>query len=148
MVDAIGSLDQSLHYCFDHDFWIRSLLAGYEPLCLEESLAGFRWHRESKTLSRSHLFLEEDWIVFRRYCSRLSREEATQARQWLLEYEAEDLLNTTYRFLAAGGRWQALGHLSARLHLAPYLKPPRLILGALYRTLITGKPPSWFHRGE
>jgi GT2 family glycosyltransferase len=146
LVKTVGPLDESLHYDLDHDFWIRSLLLGFKPVCVEDCLAGFRLHADSKTCSRLHLFLKEDWMVFRRYQKHLDPGLLRQVRRWLLEYEAEALLLSTYRFLAAHERPKALCLLLSRLRVFPHFKPLRSGIGALCRTLTTGKPPAWFPR--
>ncbi len=145
LVEAVGPLDETLHFCFDHDFFIRTLQRQVEQECLPAHLAGFRLHPDSKSCSRLPRFLKEDWLVFERYEHALSPVEAAKARRWLSEYEAESWLTFTYHLLANHQRWEALRHLFSKLPVLSHLKPPRLMLGAFYRTLISGKPPAWFH---
>lgn len=144
MADEVGVMDETMHFGFDHDFFARSLLKKFEPVCVPTPLAGFRVHRGSKTTSHKHMFAKEYWQVFERYKDKLSRDEQTKVRNWLAEYEADLLLTSTYAFLARGERWQALRYLISRSHLFSRLKPRKAGLGALYRTVVTGHPPEWF----
>jgi glycosyltransferase involved in cell wall biosynthesis len=43
-------------YCFDHELYVRLLLAGYHCEHLSAPLAGFRLHATSKTVSEGNLF--------------------------------------------------------------------------------------------
>jgi len=48
--EGIGGLDQSLHYGMDYDLWIR-MSRSFKFKFIEESLATYRLHCESKTIS-------------------------------------------------------------------------------------------------
>ena len=45
----IGNFNQSLHYCFDYDFWLRAYLAGCKFSQSKEIFSQFRIHDASKT---------------------------------------------------------------------------------------------------
>lgn len=44
-----GSLDESLTYAMDHEYWGRLAYNGYRPLCIDSKLTAFRVHQSSKT---------------------------------------------------------------------------------------------------
>lgn len=50
IVDTYGTLDKSLNYCMDYEFWLRLGKAGVMFGYLEEKLAGSRLYAENKTL--------------------------------------------------------------------------------------------------
>lgn len=143
LVQRLGWLDRSLHYSFDYDLWIRCHAAGATLAPIDQTVAGFRRHAASKTMTRQHLFVREDWEVFRRYASALPLAEARQAEQWLRAYEADLLPNIVYAFLAQGRRAEAVRHLLRRASLLPALRPRKLALGLLWRVLISGQPAEW-----
>ncbi|MBP9818068.1 glycosyltransferase [Candidatus Shapirobacteria bacterium] len=63
LVNEIGLFDQSLHYAFDYDYWLRCNKI-MSPSRLHLSLSVFRVHPQSKGNSNfSHQF-DEDWLVF------------------------------------------------------------------------------------
>ena len=47
--EIIGYLNESLHYCFDYDFWLRSFLSGLNFASTTQILSQFRLHDLSKT---------------------------------------------------------------------------------------------------
>lgn len=65
--DAVGYLDDSLHYSMDYEFWIR-LSVKFQFHYLPVVLSQFRIHPASKTSSRYHdTFLPEVVKIMRRY---------------------------------------------------------------------------------
>ena len=142
-LEKVGLLDESIHYSFDHDYWIRLALAGFQPHCLNLPAARFRLHPTSKTQSNFRYSLSDDWKILARYRDRLSQAEWQSASDSLKEYEAGYLIETAYTILLAKGRWQALSYLLSRISLLPWIKPTKLYLGAVLR-IIAGKPASWY----
>ncbi len=60
------SFDNSLNYCFDHDFYLRLLKSGITPHRLEQPLAAYRLHHSSKTVAMAEKFdLEFDLLTDR-----------------------------------------------------------------------------------
>ena len=72
LVEKVGPLDSTLDSSFDHDFWVRSLLAGYTCAPAAEPFAFFRQHAGSKTGGQFQRGMREDWIIFHRYAAHLS----------------------------------------------------------------------------
>lgn len=144
LLERIGYLDDRLHYGFDHEFWVRTLLCGASLVPLDFPVACFRRHSASKSMSQHERFLEEDWQVFRRHAPSLPPAERTRAGRWLREYEADLLLDNVYRSLAMGRRWEAARQLLSRPAILPLLKPGSLALGAFWRVFVTGRSAEWF----
>lgn len=60
-VDRVGPLDQSLHYMMDLDLWLRLIDSGLQHAYIDEVLAVFEVHEDSKSGSVSHAtFLLDD----------------------------------------------------------------------------------------
>lgn len=68
VVNDVGSMDNSLHYTMDYDYWLR-LYSKYPPLFVPEYLAAFKIHPQSKTTSTGHkdVFIDEELSVIHRY---------------------------------------------------------------------------------
>jgi glycosyltransferase involved in cell wall biosynthesis len=146
MLRAAPAFDTSLHYAFDHDYWVRALNLGYHPVALGTTLANFRVHGRSKTSTRQRYFMRELWEVARRYRPHLSPSDWKSAAASLRDYEADYLLTSIYSLLAAGERRAAASYLLSSLSLYPHITPARLIAGAYYRTFVAGTPPKWFRK--
>jgi glycosyltransferase involved in cell wall biosynthesis len=60
-----GPLEQRLHYCFDLEFWCRFIeIHGQECIhFMEQNLAFFRLHPQSKTISSFEKFGEEHYLI-------------------------------------------------------------------------------------
>jgi glycosyltransferase involved in cell wall biosynthesis len=66
VIEATGELDISLRYSFDYDFLIRALQ--HAPVeYIDHVAAGFRLHRQSKTISQTEQMMAETAAVSRRY---------------------------------------------------------------------------------
>lgn len=66
--DAVGPFDESLHYLMDYDFWMRlRFVAGIQPCLIDEPIAQYRLHDQSKTVNQLNGFAEEGRAVRARY---------------------------------------------------------------------------------
>jgi glycosyltransferase involved in cell wall biosynthesis len=65
-IEKIGLFDESLHFCMDHDFFIRMGRA-FPAYYLGEPLANFRFHGTSKSVSAEERHWRESMVVSRRY---------------------------------------------------------------------------------
>lgn len=144
LVETVGPFDMALQYSFCHDFWVRSLLRKFEPVNVSQPFACFRLHDTSKTCSSLHKFLQQDWIVFNRYSDQIPPTDRRRARRWLREYEADSLLDTVYSLLANQRTGEARRFVVERFALLAKLKQKKVLPGLLFRTFVTGNPPSWF----
>ena len=66
VMEAVGEFDASLRYCMDHDFFIRAVQT-VPARYVEETLATFRLHDSSKTVSQSEAHWREAIAVSRRH---------------------------------------------------------------------------------
>jgi len=145
LIDAVGPLDETMHYCFDHDFMTRAVIAGFEPTLFDVPITFFRLHGSSKSVSLQHGFVEEDVRIAERYLDRLGPADQRIVLADLKRYRAGRLVDIVYSFLAAGRRVRALWYLLANMDVWACLRPRRLWIGALGRVLISGRPPQWFY---
>jgi glycosyltransferase involved in cell wall biosynthesis len=68
VIDAVGELDESLHYAFDYDYLARAL-QHFNVEYIDHVAAGFRLHRQSKTISQAEQMMAETAAVSQRYWS-------------------------------------------------------------------------------
>jgi len=139
-----GFFIEDMHFLFDHEYWVRFLLAGARPVNLDAPIANFRIHGGSKTYSKQYLFMRELWTATRRHRHAVTEQQWREIVDRVRDYEAEYFVQSIYGVLAKGDRLAALGYLLQTFTLAPRIEPPSIYLGAWFRTLFTGKPPEWF----
>jgi glycosyltransferase involved in cell wall biosynthesis len=74
--DAVGYLDESLHYTMDRELFIRFRLHGVKPHRLDEPLAAFLFHAGNKSVLAPNGFRRESLgTVMRRYFLRIPPRE-------------------------------------------------------------------------
>jgi glycosyltransferase involved in cell wall biosynthesis len=61
LFDELGFLDEGLDWAFDYEYWLR-IGRRYEPAIIDEYVASFRWHPESKT---SNLYAKAERAALR-----------------------------------------------------------------------------------
>jgi glycosyltransferase involved in cell wall biosynthesis len=66
VIDAVGEIDTSLLYAFDYDYLARAL-QHFSVEYVDHVAAGFRLHRQSKTISQSEQMMSETAAVSQRY---------------------------------------------------------------------------------
>jgi glycosyltransferase involved in cell wall biosynthesis len=142
--EKVGLFDESLHFLFDHDYWVRFLAAGCRPVQLAAPAAHFRIHGGSKTYSKQHLFMREMREVARRQAPGLDARQRREVASRMRDYEAHYFVQCVYGLLQTGNRPGTLGYLIRSLPLVSRIHPARIYFGAWARALLTGKPPAWF----
>jgi GT2 family glycosyltransferase len=87
LLPMLGWMDGSLQYSMDYDYWMR-LWQRYQPCIVNDTLAGFRIHRKSKTTSSAHsnAWIKEEKQVIQRY---------TSSRFWLFLHDVHRVATTT-----------------------------------------------------
>lgn len=68
-LEAVGHLDERLHWCMDWDLWIR-VGQRFTPRFLPVTLATVRLHDGTKTSRGGLAKLREQWLIVRRYSRR------------------------------------------------------------------------------
>ncbi len=67
--DKVGPLNESLHFIFDREWWIRYLfhfgLEGFKKI--DNVLVNFRHHPDSKTVSKKEKFVQESQCMYAAY---------------------------------------------------------------------------------
>jgi hypothetical protein len=69
--EAVGGLDESLHFAMDYDLWWRLYRRFGAPAFVDEALAMNRRHRETKTTSKRREHYGEAMAVVRRHYGRV-----------------------------------------------------------------------------
>jgi len=91
LIEQAGYIDENLTFTMDLEYWLR-LGQKARLFVLNQYLASFRTHLESKTRSATQLGSDEEWNLVRRY---------TRSPFWLtLHRWHHGLMNTVYRHSA------------------------------------------------
>ncbi|OFX80650.1 MAG: hypothetical protein A2X12_08370 [Bacteroidetes bacterium GWE2_29_8] len=100
--DKIGYLDTSLHYSFDYDFWMRIFPNNsFNIKKIDKTLANFRLHNASKTISNpKEMYMEYRQIICRFFNSIKSKESILKELKKADIYfnENNDKYNVDYNF--------------------------------------------------
>ena len=104
--------DERWRYCFDHELYVRLLLAGHECHHLPVTLAAYRLHPDSKTVAEGALFDDEFDRIAEIYEPRLEG----GARRWCA---ATRLLRQSFAASQAGKRGAAAKDLLHALAVHP-----------------------------
>lgn len=118
--------DEQWRYCFDHELYVRLLLAGYRCEHLPVTLAAYRLHPTSKTVAEGELFDREFDEIARMYEPQLSG----SGRRWCA---ATRLLRASFEASHAGRRRDAASGLLHALLIYPEGLAARPFWGCLRR---------------
>ena len=81
----VAGVDDGMQYSFDYDLWMKFTKYQPYPFKIDECLAFFRVHKDSKTFRGRKAFEKEDLIIFHRY--RKNYVLMDQFRAWKLRQE-------------------------------------------------------------
>jgi glycosyltransferase involved in cell wall biosynthesis len=87
LMNKIGSVDESLHYCMDYDLWAKMLFTNKSGM-LNEVLANFRRYPESKTSHYEKVFFDYRKVISRLIFS-LNKELYEKLKPLQLAYNDE-----------------------------------------------------------
>ncbi len=120
--------DERWRYCFDHELYVRLLLAGHKCEHLPATLAAYRLHASSKTVAEGDLFDREFDEIANIYEPRLQG----AGRRWAA---ATRHLRRSYAASAAGNRRAAAGSLFSAVLIHPESLVQRPFWGCLKKVL-------------
>jgi hypothetical protein len=136
VVEKIGYFDETYGYSMDIEFYCRAIFKGhFQPTITDQVLAKWRWHPESKTMSRgiAYAFRSDEIRIAQRYARYLSSAEQDELNseiglqlKWLPVRESMWLLGQQRRE-------EALSVIIGAARRAPALLMFRPWLGALRR---------------
>ena len=116
----VGGFETNLHYCFDQEFYLKIALAGVSPFLLEDDLARYRDHDQTKTRDRIQFFRETLSIINKNgvHCGMSSEDTKDLINQVEKEIAYENVIKT----------WIAAGRLAASsLFLKMIITHPDLV---------------------
>ena len=127
-----GGFDERWRYCFDHELYVRLLLAGHKCDHLARTLAAYRLHASSKTVAEGDLFDREFDQIAEIYEPKLRGSD----QRWCA---ATRLLRESYAASRSGDRAGARKHLLQALRVHPESLAGRNFWGCV-RQLRRGAP--------
>lgn len=136
--DHVGGFDESLHYCFDREFFLKIGLAGFVPLIVPHILARFREHPDTKSMLQTVKFHEESIVMLNRYaadCGIAECEKQAITRKMLDEIGYLQVFNRWRH----QGRWAAGCRFLSMIFNSPLLLKERKILGQARRLMFFRK---------
>ena len=142
--ESVGFFDESKHFIFDHEYFVRMVLLGERPVNLSVPIANFRIHGGSKTYSKHYRFMYELREDTSRYQNRVTPEQWREIMKRFRDHEAHYFVQSVYGALEQGNRLAAIGYLVRSFPLMFRISPRKVYFGAWARALVTGKPPRWF----
>jgi glycosyltransferase involved in cell wall biosynthesis len=88
LINNVGSFKEEMHYCFDQDYMMRYLLNYNRVFYLEEILAFFRVHENSKSVSQADKFAWDFRLMYKEFWQSQKHGPLKQkAERKYLEYE-------------------------------------------------------------
>jgi glycosyltransferase involved in cell wall biosynthesis len=99
--ERFGFFDESFHYCFDLEHWMRMLVGGFKYERLERPLSAFRLHPASKTVSSRDRFVKEEFRIREMYLPQMTPRERNWVQTKDREREAVEVL------MSADSRWRS-----------------------------------------
>ena len=139
----IGNFDQSLHYCFDYDFWLRAYLAGCKFSQSKEIFSQFRIHDASKT---NTAYIEgkfdRDFITI--YQTALSRKKLSLSQRQGLR---NGLGIASSLFFIHLESTKSLGVARSNLFKVIKQTPEVISSTSIWRTLLVSLTPSFIRQG-
>ncbi|MGE3949420.1 MAG: glycosyltransferase family 2 protein [Blastocatellales bacterium] len=120
--------DESLNYCFDHELYVRLLLAGKKCHHLKMPIAAYRLHPSSKTISEQHKFEVEFDQIAERYEPMLNFRGRSLSK-------AIRYVRKSYKMAATGEQRMAIQWLAKSLVASPEITLQRPFWGSLKKII-------------
>jgi glycosyltransferase involved in cell wall biosynthesis len=130
-----GLFKDQYQYAFDMEFYMRIAHRGYRIDIIDDILAGFRIHDESKTRTSRIPFLNEQIEMLFEYRDQIEEQDFVEAKHTLFDLLADHLI---YDVAAHAGEWsyrKSMNELTHALSLQPKLFYSRHFWGAVKRVI-------------
>jgi glycosyltransferase involved in cell wall biosynthesis len=88
IMEKVGLLNESLHYCMDNEYWMRILLAGGKFMRVDDTLAQFRLSSGSKTLGQTTKMALEGLSVIESFLAQIDLAERLGLTKSQLQQQA------------------------------------------------------------
>jgi GT2 family glycosyltransferase len=140
--EKIGFFDETYSYSMDMEYYCRAVFeGGFRQTFINDVLARYRFHDDSKTTSRgvAYAFRSEEVRIAERYKQYLSVPEQTELNSEIRVQLAWLPIRESMWLLSQGRRKDALSLLLHAAHMSPSLLAFRPWLGAV-RRVWTGLP--------
>ncbi|MEW6077778.1 MAG: glycosyltransferase family 2 protein [Thermodesulfobacteriota bacterium] len=134
----LGGFDETLHCCFDREFFLRMGLAGIKPMFISQVLARFREHNASKSMTREISFHRESLAILDKHATACGISEGHKrriARRLRMEIDYINVFDNWRNH----GRLAALVDFSRMIRRFPPALCERKILGQARRLLFFRK---------
>lgn len=133
--DEVGGFDESLHYCFDREFFLRVGLTDVSPHFIPARIARFRKHSKSKSINQEIRFHEESISITRKYASACGVSDKGQ-KQMINGITKEMAYRKVFMIWKEKGRKKASEQFIRMIMRYPTAVGERRVLGQLKRLLL------------
>jgi hypothetical protein len=142
-----GYLEEHMHYAFDWAFWCCLVAHGVQPLLIEEPVAAFRLHDESKTCTRWDRFCAENYAIIQGYLPQLSASDKKAAAKHQTNLLCTQMHHECSRLLTSHNCCKALQRIAQLvvrrpqmlLKLTPYRMLRLALMQSAARTVDLGR---------
>lgn len=135
LVERVGAFDESLHFSFDFDFFVRCALADARAASTERIVAGFRFHGASKTVTQDSVQQRETRAVESRYWGEVERREGWRARRARDLYHGRSSLGDVRSLVVDGRRREGWARVGRVVREYPRVVLTRAFAGTVQRLL-------------
>jgi len=132
--EKVNGFNESLHFCFDRDFFFKIGLKGVKPVIIDKKLSRFREHGTSKTISNVTGFHIDTIAMVHDYAGVLGI--AAKRKKRIIKRITSEI-----EYIHVFEKWRENGRISAFLHFlkmlfqSPALILKRIIIGQSRRIL-------------
>jgi len=131
----VGEFDETLHYAFDHEFFVRCALAAVPSAATPAIVAGFRFHGASKSVTQRERQMRETLEVEWRHWPEVLGREGRHARAVRADRKGHLALEASRDALMAGHRGRGWRLLARAVREYPSMFRTRAFLGTVQRLM-------------
>jgi glycosyltransferase involved in cell wall biosynthesis len=131
---ACCGVSESMHYLFDYDLWMRLHFDhGFRIVVLEDTLGGYRFHEESKSVAEAGRFIPEYIDVVERYVHQLPFDRQKGVLKNIKQLRRGTAFGQILEALDQGQAREALQSVAQLIRRDPLCLTSRGILGVMRR---------------
>lgn len=136
VLDDLGMMDDSMHFAFDLEYWLRMSVHQIKPQVIHEKIAGFRIHDINKSSTSRLQFLDEQEQLIPKYSEFMDEDETTFAQNGIDHLKAEYMVYKAADLSREKGCYfDAMNVLAQALALDSGILKKRYFWGAVRRVI-------------
>jgi len=136
LFEKVGFFDEGYHFSMDMEYYCRARLTyGYDQTIIPDQLAVWRWHGESKTMTKGigYGFREDEIAIAEKYLTYANPEQPKDVYKAIEREKAAVAARKALFQCRSGGRRNAKETLLSEIKRSPKSLTSRQFLGAIRR---------------